>query len=382
METFGSWTATHITGLYEANGAYYLTNTYDNTFGSQNMTRRGMGFAQSITNTVFITNISVYIGGNGNATNCYVRVTVTNTLPPSLDTSDSHCVFATITNVPAYAYATHFTFSPGRILVPSGCYCIVSIYSTNTSDSDELVTSIGGTTFVNNNYLMDNSGSTLRSIGYGYSYPVLQGYGTISYTLDQFLTKVTNSFLPTNWFAATNAQVKNDIYYAYNHGRSDLLDTNDALKVQIADTLKISTNFAYTTVYSAATNFAFTNSSAIIAANTNSASSTNFDFITTTNGIASYANHLQSLITANFTTNYNSLALFYWTNGTGKNGTLFLGGGELQQIVLNGTRICTNDMGYPIHALMTIPLQPNDWVGYEDSTHDIYTMPKAYFTPF
>jgi hypothetical protein len=109
MGAFGTWKAQHISGFYDPAGLYYLTNTTDNIFPPyQTLYLHGLGFVQLVTNTAIVTNICVYVGGMDQATNCDVRVFVTNALPAYLSLSDPHCVFSTNTLVPAFASSTHF----------------------------------------------------------------------------------------------------------------------------------------------------------------------------------------------------------------------------------------------------------------------------------
>jgi hypothetical protein len=144
---------------------------------------------------VYVTNISVYVGGNGQTTNCNVTVYVTNSVPNLLAVSDPHCVFSINTNVPAFASSQQFTFSPGAILVQAGFYLIIGIESTNDwwdNDNNGLTAGMGAD-HVNYNYLLSGNSTYYGIIGYDYGYPVLQGYGVISYTLDQYILKLTNT---------------------------------------------------------------------------------------------------------------------------------------------------------------------------------------------
>jgi hypothetical protein len=111
-------------------------------------------------------------------------------------------------------------------------------------------------------------------------------------------------------------------------------------------------------------------------ANTNTTNVVSYGILTTA-GVASTASNGQAVASLVLTN-----APYCWTNGTGRNVTVYLSRGVVNGITINGSVVATNSTGYFIDEVMTLSLQPNEWFSCSVSNDATTNLPLMTTKPF
>jgi hypothetical protein len=241
----------------------------------------------------------------------------------------------------------------------------------------------GNYTWWKGNYFDTNAGS------FTYKYPSYMAdsattvvhradtnrYGSAEMTFSGYsLGRVTNF---TGYVEYVQAGVNSNsaaVVTATNTAKTDLIATNGLLVTRLNATNDllaaringVTNGASVWTVSGTTTRLANTNTTNVVSCG-----------VLTTAGVSSTASNAQSVNTLALTN-----APFCWTNGTGRNVTVYLSRGVVNGITINGSVVATNSTGYFMDEVMTLSLQPNECFSCSVSNDATTNLPLMTTKPF
>jgi hypothetical protein len=274
-----------------------------------------------------------------------------------------------------YAYVNSNT--PVQYSLGSGCYVPASNYIV------AVIQFTGAFTWWSAHYNDTNTGSYTHkyptyyndSLASNISLQSTNQYGSADMYVNGYSLQTVTNF--AGYMAYVQSGVNSNstaVVTATNTAKTDLIATNGLLVTRFN-----ATNDLLATRINGVTNGASAwtvSGTTTRLANTNTTNVVSYGILTTA-GVASTASNGQAVASLVLTN-----APYCWTNGTGRNVTLYLSRGVVNGVTVNGSVVATNSTGYFIDEVMTLSLQPNEWFSCSVSNDATTNLPLMTTKPF
>jgi hypothetical protein len=383
VSSFGAWPMDQVDWVFPILN-YAKSAGVTNVGGVQNGNTNHyqyyeLSYITSVTNDMVLTNVGMYAGGGANGGT--VNGSPTLWLFACTDLPES---FTLSTSMAGYLWTASYgdlshvysASSPVNYEIPG-----VTVHAGNYLVA--IVKFSGGYTWWRGNYFDTNAGN------FTFKYPSYMAdsattvvhradtnrYGSAEMTFSGYsLGRVTNF---TGYVEYVQAGVNSNsaaVVTATNTAKTDLIATNGLLVTRLNATNDllaaringVTNGASVWTVSGTTTRLANTNTTNVVSCG-----------VLTTAGVSSTASNAQSVNTLALTN-----APFCWTNGTGRNVTVYLSRGVVNGITINGSVVATNSTGYFMDEVMTLSLQPNECFSCSVSNDATTNLPLMTTKPF